>query len=367
MIQYVQYKVYNRQTLEFVDGGIVKDFNVDMDYMANNTSTIDITAESTAFKGDVIALMHGAGNAGVILGEVMAIDNTAQRISFRHLKSIFNDNMINVFKYSRIAGVAARFEAVATMRSILDYAFVSTTDPRKRLPLDIRTHGVEHGAVFKDDSEVLNILDFIDHLFDRFNIYLHFEIDFTNNRIICTVTKNSTSGLVIKDNIKLSVPEFDNNELPASNKVVLYDRNNGNVVARFFLLQNNTVTTNANAPNRIVPPRTRYVVWDAVEANRQGFTMQELAESELQGNIYNHCILLKLAKRQTMIRSFDFMPGDGVAIIYKGREYLSVFTGLKFKMQDSFVTCIFGKARIDFSDRMKIYNDRRYQKKGGFY
>jgi len=68
--------------------------------------------------------------------------------------------------------------------------------------------------------------------------------------------------------------------------------------------------------------------------------------SELKGNIYNHCIQYKLSKEQRLVDPFSFRYGDGVKIIYDGREYGSIFTGMKFTKGDPFVTCLFGKTRI---------------------
>lgn len=357
----VQFKVYDRQSLEYISGGIVRDFNLDLDYIANNTSTVEITEESNAYKGDIIAVMHGAD---VVLGVVTAVDNTALKISFKHMKELFNDNVVNPFLYT--SSLNTKFEAVGGLRVILNLAFIETDDPRKKLPLVLRTRGEERSAVYTDDKSVLNIADFITFLFDRFNIYLDFSIDFANNQIVCTITKNTTQGYVIKDNIKLSEPEFDSDQLPAENKAVFYERETGRIVGTYYLLDDNTVTMSAAADNRVIPPSTKYVEWNQQDANEKGYTMKELAESELCGNIYNHCILYKLAKQQTMIKCLDFKYGDAVSIIYKDREYESVFTGIKFKMNDAFYTCIFGKTRIDFTDRMKLYNDRRYMKRGGF-
>jgi len=357
----VQYKVYSRQELDYIDGGIVRDFNIDLDYISNNTSTVEITTESDAFKGDIIAVMY---EKEVVLGVITAVDNTARKISFKHMKEIFNDKVINLFLYTSLLNT--KFEAVAGLKTILTYAFITTDDPYKKLPMTIRTHGEEPNAVYTDDNKVLGIGDFITYVFDRFNIYLDFAIDFVNNQIVCTIAKNTTGGYVIKDNIKLSEPQFDSNELPAENKVSFFNANNGNIVGEYFLLSNNTVNTSRIRSDRVLPPSTKYVEWDAADAAEKGYTMQQLAESELCGNIYNHCILYKLAKRQTMIKCMDFKYGDSVTIVYKDREYASVFTGLKFKMKDAYYTCIFGKTRIDFTDRMKLYNDRRYAKRGGF-
>lgn len=103
---------------------------------------------------------------------------------------------------------------------------------------------------------------------------------------------------------------------------------------------------------------TKYISFDA----EKGYTPQEVATSELKGKIYNHCIQYKLSKEQRLVNPFDFKYGDGVQIIYDGREYNSIFTGLKFTMSDPYVTCLFGKTRIDFTDRLKQYIEKRYRK-----
>jgi hypothetical protein len=355
----VYYKLYDRRTLAYVDGGVVRDFSVDYDYLTNNASTINLTKESGGFKGDILALSEGRTN--IVLGVVTAIDNSDLKITFKHMKELFNDNVLNIFKWTNILG--RKFDAVGGLKTLLEYAFVNTDDQEKKLPLDIHTFGTEPNAVYTEDDNTLNLVDFIDLLFDSYNIYLDFEIDFFNTKIICKIAKNDTEGLVIKDNIKLSSPEVDSNELPKENKLILFNKDNGNIVATYFLLTDNTVTTDKNNTNRVLPPVTKYKEWDSADANTNGYTMEEVAKSELCGNIFNHCILYKLAKNQTMVKAQNFRYGDKVEIIYKDRTYISIFTGLRFKMTDSFYTCYFGKTRIDFTDRMKLYNARKFKKK----
>ena len=139
----------------------------------------------------------------------------------------------------------------------------------------------------------------------------------------------------------------------------LHDVNNQMELLDIFV-----VTDNLNDDeHRVLPTQTKYVSWDETQAIREGYTMVEKAKSELCGNIYNHCILYKLAKNQTMVKCKNFRYGDKVTIIYEDREYQSIFTGLKYNMYDPYYTCVFGKTRIDFTDRMKMYNDKRYRRK----
>jgi len=58
--------------------------------------------------------------------------------------------------------------------------------------------------------------------------------------------------------------------------------------------------------------------------------------------------LYKLAKTQVMVEPRRFNYGDLITIVYEGGSYDSIFTGLKFKKDDPFYTCIFGKARHRF-------------------
>lgn len=355
----IHYRIYGRNDLTYIDGGVVKDYSIDYDLIANNTSTASIIDTSQGFKGDILALIDGSKL--VELGVITSIDNTDHKISFKNMKELFNDTVINVFKYTNLLN--HKFEAVTGLKTILEYAFVNTDDIQKRLPLTIRTFGRELNAVYTEDDDTINLGDFIDWLFNSYNIYLDFSIDFMNNKIVCTINKNTTEGYIIKDNIRLSKPEFDKNDMPSHNKVVFYNEDLGTIVGTYYLQENNTLTTNSNSPKRILPTQTKYVTWDEVQAIKDGYTMEEQARGELCGNIYNHCILYKLAKNQTMVKCKNFRYGDKVTIIYEDREYESIFTGLKYNMTEPYYTCVFGKTRIDFTDRMKIYNDRRYRKR----
>jgi len=140
---------------------------------------------------------------------------------------------------------------------------------------------------------------------------------------------------------------------------VVYNKDTGAIVGTYYLLANNTVTTSSSNASRILPVKTKYISFDA----DKGYTAQEVAQSELQGNIYAHCIQYKLSKQQRLVNPFAFNYGDGVKIIYDGREYDSIFTGLKYTKGDAYITCLFGKTRIDFTDRLKQYIEKRYRKK----
>lgn len=350
-----QYRVYDRATLEYVDGGVIRDYTIDTDYLSNNASTVTLTEETYAKKGDIVVGLSGTSKT--FMGVITAVDNTKRQISFKHPKELFADTVINPFKYTGTLGY--KFELTAGMETILTLAFITADDARRRLPLTIERQGTANGAVWTDDGDTLNISDFMQWAFDNHNVYLDFDIDFAANKLVCRIVKNTTTGYVIKDNIKLSTPTFDKNELPNYNKAVVYNPDTGAILGTYYLLENNTVTSSATDSRRLLPVQSKYIAFDA----DKGYTPQDVAASELQGNIFNHCIQYKLSKEQRLVNPFTFNYGDGVKIVYDGREYDSIFTGLKYTKDAPHITCLFGKTRIDFTDRLKQYIDKKYRKK----
>lgn len=354
----LQYRVYNRNTLQFVDGGHISDYSVDLDYLTNNASTITLIDETYANNGDIVAISDGT--AKKFLGCISSVDNTKKQISFKHLKEIFNDSVLNVFKFSELLG--CKFDAVEVIYEILNLGFITTDDEKRKLPLLLEKYGTAPGAIWTEDNDTINVMEFCQQMFDSQNVYLDFDIDFMENKILCKIIKNTTSGMVIKDNIKLSEPTFDKNELPANNKAIVYNGSSGEIYGTFYLLSDNTVTNDAKHTDRLLPVQTKYIAYNPNDG-KTTFTPLEVATSELKGNIYNHCIQYKLSKNQNLVNPLTLNYGDSVIIVYYGREYNSIFTGLKYNMKDPYYTCFFGKTRIDFTDRLKQYVDKKYRKK----
>ena len=78
-----QYRVYDRQTLAYIDGGIIRDYSIDTDYISNNASTVTLVEETLAKKGDIIVGISGTNKTFIEM-----VDNTKKQISFKHLKEL---------------------------------------------------------------------------------------------------------------------------------------------------------------------------------------------------------------------------------------------------------------------------------------
>ena len=114
-----QYRIYDRQTLGYIDGGVIRDYKIDADYMSNNASTITLVEETYANKGDIVVGISGVNKT--FMGAVTAVDNTKKTISFKHMKELFADTVLNPFKYTSTLGY--KFELVGTMKLYLCFCF----------------------------------------------------------------------------------------------------------------------------------------------------------------------------------------------------------------------------------------------------
>ena len=56
----VHYRIYARNNLEYIDGGVVKDYSIDYDIISNNTSTASIINISNVFMLHIIDLIDGS-------------------------------------------------------------------------------------------------------------------------------------------------------------------------------------------------------------------------------------------------------------------------------------------------------------------
>ena len=181
----MQYRVYDRRKLAYIDGGPVRNFSVDDDYINTNNSTIDIIKPTTAVAGDIICLIKDAG--AYHKGVITSVDNEALQIAYKGDKELFNDNIINpmasAFAQSTDVDVAHPF-GVDIIKRMIELYWGRATDPYRHLPLKI----VTDGDVLNDDGKPkmiwtwtdisIQFVDWLIELFKKYSVVLKWDIDF---------------------------------------------------------------------------------------------------------------------------------------------------------------------------------------------
>lgn len=324
----MQFRIYDRQTLAYKDGGYVANYIIDDDYIVNNNSTIHIVRElnNRVVVGDTIALIKTSG--AYHKGTITTFDNADLTITYKSDKELFNDNMLNPLlgkftnEESAESSIAARF-GIADVANILTSYFANANDWARRLPIKIITEGEVTGTTISleksSDSKVslvsfnretyekraqgieklefyyrstsiipgwglgvdegefrvvnladygistlgtpkendkiitqksvamfwtwsndsINVVDWLIELFKNYNISLSWTIDFdmanedVNERqpyYIVTLSAITSTGKIIKDNVKMQTITYTERKLPESTVCVVLDEDTKEVL-----------------------------------------------------------------------------------------------------------------------------------------
>lgn len=267
----MQFRIYDRQTLAYKDGGYVASYTIDDDYIVNNNSTVKFVKElnDSVVVGDTIALIETSG--AYHKGTITNFDNADFTITYKSDKELFNDNFPNPyasdFAQDENLEIAGRF-GLTEVANILNMYFGNANDWARELPLKIITDG----EVLDDNNQVamlwnwsnvsINVVDWLVSLFERYNVSLSWVIDFNianpitveldsngkiktengeidgkiiinNNRnpfYVVTLSAVTNSGKIIKDNVANLTITYTERELPEATVCVIIDKATKNVV-----------------------------------------------------------------------------------------------------------------------------------------
>lgn len=273
----MQFRIYDRQTLAYKDGGYVASYTIDDDYIVNNNSTVNIIKElnDKVVVGDTIVLIKTSG--AYHKGTITTFDNADFKITYKADKELFNDNMLNpaldrfVGDENKEVEIAYRF-GIERVAEIIESYFGKANDWLRQLPIKVVTDGdvtTESGEVkmlwtWKNDT--INMVDWLVELFTSYNLSLSWTIDFNiaeristelvkevaivdgkeeeiykialdeNKNIkiiserkpyyIVTLSAVTNSGKMIKDNVEMQTITYTEKKLPEATVCVVLNNEN---------------------------------------------------------------------------------------------------------------------------------------------
>ena len=374
--QYAQFT--NRDTLAYATGGAVAAYSIDSDYMVSNNSTVELTGETTAVAGQIITLIDDAGEYDT--GVITSVDNKNRKILYKSLLSLFDGDILNPARGSGgeegEGQISYLYDGVIdTARILASYYAKSNTDKFKRLPIYIRTsgggkaNGVYHvPAIWNYTGNTVNVRTWLTDLFNKHNVVLKFRLVFEASRayIEILILHNTTGGRLIKNNIHGLTVKYTEESVVSATVCQVIDQSDKRLLSTWYLLNDNTVTTNENAPNRMQPYKLTVAEFNS--SNTDGATEQTVAEDALKYSDFNHYINLTINKQSSMFPK-NLTIGDAVTVVtelekmdaataiendYKDKVYKSIFTGRKESNKSNDVTLVFGKIRISYTDLIQM-------------
>ena len=394
----MQYRVYDRRNLRYIDGGYVVNYTIDDDYIVNNNSTISIAKPTTAEVGDVVCLIktRGAYHKGIIT----EVDNSALKISYKADKELFNDNILNPMRSEFKDGVkiAGKF-GLPIVASIIESNWVQSRDTLKRLPLTVVITGDvldEQGnpkMLWTWDNISVNFADWLVELFEKYNVALDWSIDFDTASekplgerqgkyiVYLTAMKGGNPNL-IKDNVAMQTITYTGNELPeatvcyvidSESKELLKDSESGEP-AVYYLAQEKGkyyVTLDTADINRMLPVRTTIIEYKDESKNETGESEvvnefvkpRDSAEDTLLPSQYNQAVEVVISNSSKMFDWDLARFGGEYTIVNKNGTINSNYTGRKETSENNLVTLYFGLGRKNYTDLIQMrMRKQRYTK-----
>lgn len=185
----MQFRIYDRQTLAYKDGGYVASYTIDDDYIVNNNSTITIVKalNDKVVEGDTIVLIQTSG--AYHKGTITTFDNSDFKITYKSDKELFNNNILNPLRKDFIEEVEEGDRiykpfGIQYIADIIQLYFGGADDIYRRLPVKVYTDGDvldENGTpkmVWTWEDNQINFVDWLVDIFEKYNVVLSWDIDF---------------------------------------------------------------------------------------------------------------------------------------------------------------------------------------------
>ncbi len=371
----------NYDTLVYASGGAVASTIIDNDYLVSNNSTVNISRPTKAVAGQIIALIDDTGAYDV--GVVTSVDNTKLQILYKSMLELCNDNMLNPMRVAMAqdeeaeATVKYLYDAVEDTAQILASFFAAVaTDKYRRFPIRLRTSGggtkadgsYNVPAIWSYRDNSLNVRDWLVELFNTHNVVVQCRLIFEVGRayIELYVSRNTTGGRIVKNNVhSMQITHAEDSTARATACTVL-DQDTLAVLGTYYLQIDNTVTTNPNSSKRVQP--YKLVTAELDQGNEEGATAKTVAEDNLLYSDYNHYVSVVIDRNSAMYPK-DLNIGDAVLIVpelqamtdedaivasYDDKVMRSIYTGRKENSENSQVTLIFGKIRLNYTDLIQM-------------
>lgn len=353
----MQFRVLDRLTLDFVDGGAVADYQILNDYVTMNSSNITIYEPTEAKIGDLIALIKTSG--AYYIGCITAIDEAGLNVGFKDGKEFFAGKQLNPVRFPYYKGEHGeqweiRFDAVRDTARLVEIIYIEHEDEKARLPLQIVTSG-SVTAIWQYEGNDFDFKNFLLDIFDRRNVVLQFNVIFgAERKLQIRIFVNNNTGDMIKDNIHLMELDINQEKQPTKTTCKVLSKETKEILKIYYLLDNDTITEDSKDLRRILPPMLTTAEYDSVKDSEAGIGSYDLAFDELSGQIFNHTVSVRIDKATNMINVGRLQIGNGVKILTKYGEIDTIYTGLEESGSENMVTLTFGKARVLYSDIIKL-------------
>lgn len=377
--------ILKRNTLELINIVETIDFDVEVDYINNTTSYFELkqdisTQDKSAVKGDIVIAKDELGKY-IYYGIIEIYESENKKLYTSYIYNLFSENYLrsgNLVSNTRVMYVYNErlyniirenfIESELTDYSMY-YPYLYNMDVKKilnNINLNLITDVNEKGSLINinKDYDILlkNIMEDIVEAFVKAEVTILPKYDNTTGILsfdISNYNLHETEPIkIINNTVDIINLNIEYSEKDIKENVVVYI-NNGDFINNtidvytFYLLKDNTISTDENNINRILPPKTSLKVVDELTESE----MKALALSEIGGSDKRELITFNLRianqsysnnflKNNTNFKIVDFdyfRIGRNAKIIVNNIEIDTILKGYRIEKGSAYITFSFGK------------------------
>ena len=350
--------------LKYVHHDFANDLAIDDDYIAAQTTVIEILATDKVKAGHLIRILRD--DADYFFGLVTNVEpgEYTTKVSFKPFISIFDsDVLFNVlFQWRSDNNPGVTLEE--TLQTYINAYFVSNSDYLQDYPMTITIPAAGSRTVKwnmniqpeteDEDYAVIGLYGtLIVRAMKEYGVAITITPNFSTGIIALSIGKVSGTKHIDADLKNVIVKTLKVNDRPTGiNKLVVHNSLTFlNPITFYVHPDRSWDTTNSD---RITPVSygIRTVTPDGTYNNAEDdfmYAALSAAYDELSGLEFDNLIELECAPNDPLISPTTMKNGQKVAVHYQGGTYTSILTGKKISLET--ITLIFGSERISYTKK----------------
>lgn len=345
-----QYRCFIKDGLNLggmpIANAVCLSFTLNKDLLSTATSNFELLVMPTNIKnGDVLGLVDPYGTV-IFNGVINSIGDT---ITCRDITALFDDE----WKWHDPGNSTIEQK----LKSIITSDFKNSSDPMiaDRFPFTITASSSTTGTwTAQDTNYVVNFQSLLYEMYNTYGVITDIQVPFSGTPTI-TLKQATHPSVKIGNNTLVVQNMTPLTEIFELNKLVIYN-SDGTTLRGTYYTTTSGITTNENSPLRPSVVKTKYIF-------NTDDDLADIAQENLQEEIYNHKVEFDLILNNALYDFFDWELGMPIEIWHNGMYFSTIFTKYsisKAQNEDVYmVSVLCGKVRNTLTEKLNAARDEQ--------
>lgn len=358
-----QYRIeFFDRTLTYVYHDFSSDLSIDDDYIAIQSSVIEIGPTKDVEMGQFIRIIRDETDYFFGIVTDASPGECVTTVTFKPFMALFDEDILFDTSLQTDKTVSTSLENV--LKKYIRETYAVNSDSNQNLPLTVNVpaldsyHTKNWSFNIRSDTEGANraIIGLYDVLIvnalKKYGVAIEVSPNFSTKRIVLNIQKISGNFNVDADLDNVTIKTLKVNNRPNGvNKLIVYNSDDYSESITFYVHTDRT--WDANNTDRIVPVvrELRTATPDSTLDPSEAFLYAavDVAYDALSGLVWDNLIEIECSPNDPLVNPATMLIGQQVSIYYNGDSYTSILTGKNISYE--LITLVFGSERIKFTKR----------------